>query len=79
MIGRPARGRGSVAPGYTRFMPSVVECGKLQFSSEEAAAYRARASRLREACEMALDLEAKPGSGKPLARCEFEIALRHHI
>jgi len=56
MIGPLAGSRGNDVPGYTRFMPTVLECGKLRLSSEEAAVSRAAADRLHEACEMALDL-----------------------
>ena len=36
-------------------MPSVLECGKLRLSTEEAATYCAAAERLHEACEMVVD------------------------
>ena len=37
-------------------MPDVLESGKLRLTPNEAATYRAAAERLREACEMGLDL-----------------------
>ena len=43
-------------PRYTRYVPHLLESGKLQLSSEEASAYRAAADRLHETCETALDV-----------------------
>lgn len=43
-------------PRYTRCMPDLLESGKLQLSREEAIAYSVAANRLRETCEIALDL-----------------------
>ena len=41
---------------YTRSVPSVLESGKLQLSPAEVVSHRAAAKRLREACEIGLDL-----------------------
>jgi hypothetical protein len=45
-----------LAPRCTGFVPSILESGRLQLSTDEVSTYRAAADRLHEACETALDL-----------------------
>jgi hypothetical protein len=53
-------------------MARILESGKLQLTAEEAVSYRAAAERLREACEITLDL------GQPIASDDWILVLAAH-
>jgi len=54
-------------------MPEVLESGKFRLTAEEAVSYQAAAARVREACEIVVDLRS------PITADDWTLVLAAHV